>query len=148
MSYKATFDGMQIEADTIEELNQLLGLMEQRKGKQAKKEEKEAEHVEKVMKALDVMATNPAVEIEKPKKPKRSQNWEEEHFRFLYNNLENREVLRALPFRSAAISGKVWAFKNNRWADLSKTGQRMLEEYNDCIGRITPKERLPKIKEL
>lgn len=148
MSYKATFDGMQIEADTIEELNQLLGLMEQRKGKLAKQAEKEKEHEEKAMKVLDVLAANPAVEVEKTKKPKRSAPWEEEHFRFLYNNLDKREVLRALPFRSAAISGKVWAFKNNRWSDLSKTGQKMLEEYNDCIGRITPKERLPKIKEL
>lgn len=140
MSYKASFNGVIIEADTIQELNQLLGLMETRVKQKTTpvtvvgETQEVSEEVEK--------------RVLKGKERREYGRWKREHFEFLVANIDNRTTLRALPFPGKTITAKVWAFRNNKWSLLPKAGKLVLEEYNTTIDRFTPKELLPKIKEL
>lgn len=71
--------------------------------------------------------------------------WTNEHFKFLADNLEDRDALTALPFKKKEVTRIRWAFRNNRPYNLPALGKKALEEYNKKKTASGMMEYLPKL---
>lgn len=141
MAFRIKLNDISVETDSVSELSQAIEVLSR-----AKPSLNVPLFRKEGAQPLLELSKKPKVEEKRQIRKRRVMSgWTNEHFKFLVDNIEDRDALTALPFKKKDVTRIRWAFRNNRPQDLPALGKKALEEYNKSKAVIEVMEYLPRL---